>query len=138
MPPSQFFKDHAASTSTSGVKLLTAVGSLLSCSGSRIIPLYFCTCRFEWLFQLAPVSIPILGVDFLRHHNLFLDLANQKVFSSFHAPYLLNSTVFFSPNFSTSCPLMVLQLLCLATKSATIFSHILVLLSLPNPTAWTQ
>ena len=41
---------------------------------------------FEWLFQLAPVSVPILGADSLHHHNLLLDVANQKVFSSFLLP----------------------------------------------------
>ena len=52
------------SSSTSGVKLFTGDRSSLSCSGSRIIPLCFGTCSFEWLFQLAPVSLPILGAGF--------------------------------------------------------------------------
>ena len=43
------------SSSTSWVKLLTADGFSLSCSGSRIILLNFGSCSFDWLFQLAPV-----------------------------------------------------------------------------------
>ena len=80
------------STSTSGVKLLTADGSTLSCSGSRIIPLRFGTCSFELLFQLAPVSVLILGADFLHHHNLLLEVANQKVFSSSSPSVCLTSS----------------------------------------------
>ena len=71
-----------ASSSTSGVKLLTADGSSVSCSGSRIIPLRFGSYSFNWLFQLAPDSVPILGADFLHHHHLLLGVAKQKVFSS--------------------------------------------------------
>jgi len=33
-------------------------------------------------FQLAPVAIPILGADFLKHYNLLLDVSNQRVFSA--------------------------------------------------------
>ena len=33
-------------------------------------------------FKLTPVSVPILGADFRRLHNLLLDVTNQKVFSS--------------------------------------------------------
>ena len=72
-----------ASISSSGVKLLTADSSSVSCSGSSIFPLGFGSCSFDWLFQLASVSVPILGVDFLCHHNLLLDVDNQKVFSNF-------------------------------------------------------
>ena len=71
-----------ASSSTSGVKLLNADGSTVSCSGSRIIPIRFGSCSFDWLFLLAPDSVPILGADFLRHHIIPLGVANQKVFSN--------------------------------------------------------
>ena len=86
-----FFFPTPVSSSTSGVKLLTADGSWLSCSGSRIIPLRFGTCRFEWAFQLAPVFVPILGVDFLHHHYLLLNVAKQKVFTSSSPSLMLTS-----------------------------------------------
>ena len=52
-----------ASSTSSGVQLLTANGSTLTCSGSRIIPLRFGTWNCSWTFQLAPVSVPILGAE---------------------------------------------------------------------------
>jgi len=76
------FPDPGSSGKESGVKLLTADGSSLSCSGSRVIPLRFGSHRFEWPFQLAPVAVPILGADFLKHYNLLLDVSNQRVFSA--------------------------------------------------------
>ncbi len=36
----------------------------------------------QWHFLLAAVSFPILGVDFLRHHSLAVDVANLRLFSS--------------------------------------------------------
>ena len=45
------------SSPASGVKLLTADGSSVMCSGSRIIPLRFGSCSFDWMFQLALVSL---------------------------------------------------------------------------------
>ena len=98
---SVFPAPHSSSTS-SGVRLLTADGSSLTCSGSQIIPLRFGDHRFEWPFQLAPVAVPILGADFLKHFNLLLDVANQRVFSSDSptSPSIVLPTV---PN-STSAP----------------------------------
>ena len=76
------FPAPRSSSSSSGVQLLTADGSSLSCSGSRIIPLGFGNHRIEWPFQLAPVAVPILGADFLKHYNLLLNVSNQRVFSA--------------------------------------------------------
>ena len=76
------FPDPGSSGEVSGVKLLTADGSSLTCSGSWVIPLCFGNHRFEWPFQLDPVTIPILGADFLKHYNLLLNISNQRVFSS--------------------------------------------------------
>jgi len=69
-------------SSTSGVQLLTADGSTLTCSGSRIMPLRFGTWNCSWTFQLAPVAIPILGADFLQHHDLSVNLRSKTVFSN--------------------------------------------------------
>ena len=55
------FPDPGSSGEDSGVKLLTADGSALSCSSSRVFPLRFGIHRFKWPFQQAPVAIPILG-----------------------------------------------------------------------------
>ena len=66
------------STSSDGVRLHTADGSLMYCSGTRITPLYF-SCGsdsrfYSWNFQLALVSVPLLGADFLQHFNLLVDV----------------------------------------------------------------
>ena len=61
--------------------MLTADGSTVTCSGSRTIPLRFGTWSCSWTFQLAPVSVPILGADFLRHHDLSVSVSKKKMFS---------------------------------------------------------
>ena len=68
--------------STSGVQLLMADGSTLTCSGSRISPLRFGTWNCSWRFQLAPVSVHILGADFLQHYDLSMNVRSKKVFSN--------------------------------------------------------
>ena len=69
-------------SSNSDVKLLTADGSTMYCSGTRIIPLRFGSKSYDWKFHLAPVSAPILGADFLRHHHLLVDMAGGRVLES--------------------------------------------------------
>ena len=141
-------------SSSSNVKLLTVDSSSVLFSGTRIIPLPFGSCSFDWLFQLATVSVPILAMDFLCHHILLLDVANQKVCSSsspgspailltsspppssFSHEYLSSPLPSVSPTCSFSslmfCPSTVLQLLCLIILPTTIFSLIQDLSFLPN------
>ena len=71
------------SSSDDIVCLLTANGSPMVCSGTRLIPLRF-SCGsgskvYTWSFQLAPVSVPLLGADFLEHFNLLVDIKGRKV-----------------------------------------------------------
>ena len=71
------------SSSVEGVLLLMADGSPMFCSGSLIIPLQF-SCDsgskvYTWTFQQAPVSVPLLGLDFLEHFNLLVDIKKQRV-----------------------------------------------------------
>ena len=71
------------SLSVDRVCLLTADGSPMFCSSSCIIPLQF-SCGsgykvYSWNFQLAPVSVPLLCVDFLEHFNLLVDIKNRRV-----------------------------------------------------------
>ena len=53
------------------------------CSGTRLIPLRFScgsgTKVYNWNFQLAPVSFPLLGADFLEHFNLLVDIKGRKL-----------------------------------------------------------
>ena len=41
--------------------------------------LQFGSRRFSWSFQLASVSVPILGSDFLSNHALLVDVARAHV-----------------------------------------------------------
>ena len=80
-------------------RLLTTAGSPLPCFGARSIPLLFGSQHFSWSFQLAPVSFPILGSDFLSHHALLVDVAGARVLdadsldilSAFPSPSALDS-----------------------------------------------
>ena len=50
---------------------------LALCAG--VIPLRIGSRHFSWSFQLGPVTVPILGSDFLRHHALLVDVARARV-----------------------------------------------------------
>ena len=67
------------SASLSKTKLLTAGSSSLPCFGACAIPLRFGSRHLSWSFQLAPVSVPILGSDFLHHHALLFDVPRARV-----------------------------------------------------------
>ena len=71
------------SSSDDGVCLLMADGSPMLCRGTPLIPLRFsCGSGFRvytWNFHLAPVSVPLLGADFLEHFNLLVDVKGCKV-----------------------------------------------------------
>ena len=66
------------STSSDGIRLLTADGSPMIYCGIKIVPLQFSCCAgskvYTWTFQLAPVSVPLLGADFLEHFDLLVDI----------------------------------------------------------------
>ena len=71
------------SSSDDKVCLMTDDGSPMVCSGTRLIPLQF-SCGsgskvYTWNFQLAPVSVPLLGADFLEHFNLLVDIKGRKL-----------------------------------------------------------
>ena len=57
--------------------------SPMVCSGTKSIPLRFSCGKdskvYTWMFQLAPVSVPLFGADFLEHFNLLFDIKGRKV-----------------------------------------------------------
>ena len=73
------FPHHGPLPKFPKLRLQTADGSHVSCNGERLIPLRFGSTSYEWSFQLAPVTVPILGADFLRHFRLLVDMAGQRV-----------------------------------------------------------
>ena len=81
------------SSSVDGIKLLTADGLSMFCSGSRLVPLRF-SCGsgskvYTWNFQLAPVSMPLLGPDFLSHFNLLVDIRGRRLFHADCPEYVI-------------------------------------------------
>ena len=68
------------------------------CSRIRIIPLRFSwgsnSKVYTWNFQLAPVSVSLLGADFLEHFNLLVDIKGCKVV---HADFPENVIIRASP-----------------------------------------
>jgi hypothetical protein len=67
--------------SPSGPNLSGADGRRIPCWGERPFTVTIGDIPRQWQFLLAAVSFPILGVDFLRHHSLAVDVANQRLFS---------------------------------------------------------
>ena len=60
-------------------KLLTTGSSPLPCFGAPSIPLSFGFRLFSWSFQFSPVSISILGSNFLYNHALLVNVAKARV-----------------------------------------------------------
>ena len=76
------FPYHGSPTQFTKLKLHTADGTMVPCHGERLLPLKFGSHSFEWSFQLAPVTTPIIGADFLIHFNLLVDMARKKILNA--------------------------------------------------------
>jgi len=76
------FPDHSSPLHVPTLRLHTADGSLVPCKGQRTIPLKFGSSSYQWSFYLAPVQIPILGADFLRHFRLLVDVVGSRILDS--------------------------------------------------------
>ena len=62
--------------------LVGAGGAKIQCYGSRMIPLQFQRRRYTWDFEVADVTKPILGADFLTAHNLVVDVGGACLTSN--------------------------------------------------------
>jgi hypothetical protein len=65
----------------SGPSSTGADGRRIPCWGERPFTITIGGIPRQWQFLLAAVSFPILGVDFLRHHSLVVDVANLRLSS---------------------------------------------------------
>ena len=57
---------------------------------------------FRWVFVVASVGIPILGVDFLHHYSLLVDLTNSQLVDTIiqlHVQEILSEVEFPRPSF---------------------------------------
>merc|ERR1712074_356811 len=71
---------------TAAAPLRAAGGQPIQSWGTRTLPLSFSsstggTHRFDWEFTLAAVDRPILGADFLRHHQFDVSIARHLLVS---------------------------------------------------------
>ena len=71
---------HHSSAALTGPRLLMADGRSTKAWGSRLIPLQFDTCRFQFQFFLAVVDQPLFGADFLAEFDLLEDTKTSKFF----------------------------------------------------------
>jgi hypothetical protein len=63
----------------SGPSLTAADGRLIPCWGERSCTVTIAGVARRWNFLLAWVSFPIIGIDFLQHHGLLVDVANLRL-----------------------------------------------------------
>jgi hypothetical protein len=70
-----------SSSPPSGPGLSGADGRRIPCWGEQSFTATISGLPRQWAFLLAAVSFPILGIDFLRHHSLVVDVANQQLSS---------------------------------------------------------
>ena len=63
-----------------GLSLQAANGSQIPTDGTRSLTLNLGLRRpYRWLFVIADVKHSILGIDFLRHHNLLVDVRTKTL-----------------------------------------------------------
>jgi hypothetical protein len=72
---------HRASKPTSGPSLHSANGSCIRCWGYRRQAVNFAGSEYSWNFLLADVKFPILGIDFLKHFQLVVDVHKEQLLS---------------------------------------------------------
>jgi hypothetical protein len=58
---------------------LTVYGQQIRCWGSKQAALQLSGVSYSWKFLLADVKFPILGIDFLRHHKLLVDMVGVQL-----------------------------------------------------------
>jgi hypothetical protein len=63
----------------SGPSLSAADGRRIPCWGEKSFTVSIGGIPRQWGFLLAAVSFPIIGIDFLRHHGLLVDVANLRL-----------------------------------------------------------
>ncbi len=70
---------YSSSSPACGPALSGPTGQHIPCWGERQFTLSFNNKQFSWPFLLAAVKFPIIGVDFLRHFQLLVDPAGNRL-----------------------------------------------------------
>ena len=113
-PPSRFDRQCKSSNLT-----LQAANNISICTyDTKLIALNLGLCRsFKWVFIIADVQYPIIGIDFLQCHKLLVDVHNK---------HLLDTVTHLQVNILASSlqPLnLVISSLSIPTKVQTILSN---------------
>lgn len=96
-PPDE--PNHSKPTSR---QLYTADGSPMPTFGERTRLVVFEPLHaYSWNFIVAPVTQPILGSDFLGHHNLLVDMGRKRLLPADHLPPLQQRDSAPSPHVDT-------------------------------------
>ena len=69
-----------------------ANGSKIATYGKIKLPITSDGRRYQWSFQIADVCTPLLGADFLEHHDLLVDVKRRKIYPSPSQPAAAAST----------------------------------------------
>ena len=70
---------HFSSSPPRGPSLAGPAGGVIPCWGEKQLTLTLDGKQFKWVFLLAAVHFPIIGVDFLRHFKLLVDPAGGRL-----------------------------------------------------------
>jgi hypothetical protein len=70
---------HKSNSAPFGPRLRAANGQKIRCWGSRRRALRIAGKLYQWEFLQAAVSFPILGIDFLKHFGLLVDVVGEKL-----------------------------------------------------------
>ena len=73
---------HSSQQPATGPLLRSANGQPISCWGERRLTVIFGGHRYTWDFLLADVQFHIIGVDFLQHFQLLVDVAANSLRST--------------------------------------------------------
>ena len=73
------YKSHLPPT---GPLLKATNGQKIPCWGKRKYTITFGGCRYTWYFLLAAVDFNIIGVDFLQHFKLSVDVAARHLWTT--------------------------------------------------------
>ena len=63
-------------------RLVAANGTDIKQYGARTINFCLSGRQYAWKFIIADVNTPLLGLDFLSHHNLLVDVRNRQLLDS--------------------------------------------------------
>jgi hypothetical protein len=100
---------HHSSAIPSGPALFGPAGKLIPCWEEKADILSLNGRRFEDIFT-RPVSFPIIGVDFLRHYGLLVDLAANRLVDPKNCEYITTVPCLSSLAASTVTPAAKLPL----------------------------